>query len=160
MIKKPFKSGLAPVLICAALSGIAGSPAEKNKDQKPNIIFILTFDQLISDVIEVTNYLRNRFKQEKIYLIAHSGGTSIGIQAAVKAPELYHAYIGMSQITNQLESEKLAFNFMTGQFTKLDDKKMLKKFEKFPVTEINTPSYCVMRDAPICINWELVRHDR
>ena len=45
MIKKPFKSGLAPVLICAALSGIAGSPAEKNKDQKPNIIFILTDDQ-------------------------------------------------------------------------------------------------------------------
>ena len=109
----------------------------------------MTFEQLISDVIEVTNYLRNRFKQEKIYLMAHSGGTFIGIQAAAQAPELFYAYIGMSQITNQLESEKLAYNYMVGQFTKLGDKKMLKKFEKYPVTEINTPSYYVMRDEPM-----------
>ena len=45
MIKEPIKSGLAPVLMCAALSGIAGIPVEKNKDQQPNIIFILTDDQ-------------------------------------------------------------------------------------------------------------------
>jgi len=68
----------------------------------------MNFGQLISDVIEVTNYLRNRFKQEKIYLMAHSGGTFIGIQAAAQAPELYYAYLGISQISNQLESEKLA----------------------------------------------------
>jgi pimeloyl-ACP methyl ester carboxylesterase len=109
----------------------------------------MTFDQLISDVIEVTNYLRNRFKQEKIYLMAHSGGTFIGIQAAAQAPELYNAYLGMSQITNQLESEKLAYNYMVGQFTNSGDKKMLRIFEKYPVTEINTPSYYVMRDAPM-----------
>jgi alpha-L-rhamnosidase len=45
MIIKPIKSGLAPVLLCAALTGTAGIPAEKNKDQQPNIIFILTDDQ-------------------------------------------------------------------------------------------------------------------
>lgn len=109
----------------------------------------MTFEQLISDVIEVTNYLRNRFKQKKIYLMAHSGGTFIGIQAAAKAPELFYAYIGMSQITNQYESEKIAYNFMVREFNKSDDKKMLRKFEKYPVTEINTPAYYVMRDAPM-----------
>ena len=110
---------------------------------------LMTFDQLISDVIEVTNYLRIRFNQEKIYLMAHSGGTFIGIQAAAKAPELFYAYIGMSQITNQLESEKLAYNCMVEKFSKSGDQKMLRKFEKYPVTEINTPSYYIMRDAPM-----------
>jgi pimeloyl-ACP methyl ester carboxylesterase len=109
----------------------------------------LTFDQLIADVLEVTNYLRKRFNQEKIYLMAHSGGTFIGIQAAVKAPELFRAYIAMAQVSNQLESEKLAYNYMVKQFTMLGDKKMLQKFEKYPVTEINTPSYQFMRDAPM-----------
>ena len=33
----------------------------------------LTLEQLSSDVIEVTNYLRDRFKKEKIYIMAHSG---------------------------------------------------------------------------------------
>ncbi|MBW8332916.1 MAG: alpha/beta hydrolase [Prolixibacteraceae bacterium] len=109
----------------------------------------MTFDQLIDDAIEVTNYLRKRFNQEKIYLMAHSGGTFIGIQAAAKAPELFHAYLAMSQITNQLESEKLAYKYMVEQFTQLGDQKMLRKFRKYPVDKINTPDYYVMRDAPM-----------
>lgn len=109
----------------------------------------MTFEQLISDTIGVTNYLRKRFGQDKIYLMAHSGGTFIGIQAAARAPELYKAYIGMAQISNQLESEKLAYKYMIDQLTELGDKRMVKEIEKYPMTEINTPSYQLMRDAPM-----------
>lgn len=109
----------------------------------------MTFEQLISDTLEVTNYLRKRFGQEKIYLMGHSGGTFIGIQAAARAPELYNAYIAVAQISNQLESEKLAYNYMIEQYTRLGDQKMLQKFEKYSVTDINRPSYYTMRDAPM-----------
>ncbi|MDD4713202.1 MAG: alpha/beta hydrolase [Bacteroidales bacterium] len=109
----------------------------------------MTFDQLISDVLEVTKYLRKRFGQDKIYLMAHSGGTFIGIQAAARAPEFYKAYIAVSQMSYQLESEKLAYKYMIEQFTKLGDKKMLQKFEKYSINDINTPSYYTMRDAPM-----------
>ena len=51
-------------------------------------------EQLISDTVAVTNYLRDRFGKEKIYLMGHSGGTFIGIQTAAREPELYYAYIG------------------------------------------------------------------
>ncbi|WP_291300523.1 hypothetical protein [Desulfosporosinus sp. BICA1-9] len=34
----------------------------------------MTFEQLISDTLEVTNYLRKHFGKEKIYLMGHSGG--------------------------------------------------------------------------------------
>lgn len=109
----------------------------------------MTFEQLISDTLEVTNYLRKRFGQEKIYLMGHSGGSFIGIQAAARAPELYNAYIAVAQISNQLESEKLAYNYMIEQFTRLGDKRMLQKFKKYSITEINMPSYYTMRDAPM-----------
>ena len=65
----------------------------------------LTTDQMIADTMEVTNYLRQRFGQDKIYLMGHSGGSFIGIQAAARAPELYYAYIGVAQMANQLNSE-------------------------------------------------------
>ena len=81
--------------------------------------------------------------------MAHSGGTFIGIQAAAKTPELFHAYLAMAQITNQLESEKLAYHYMLEQFTQLGDQKMLRKFSKYPLDKINTPDYYVMRDAPM-----------
>lgn len=106
----------------------------------------MTFEQLISDTIEVTNYLRKRIGQEKIYLMAHSGGSFIGIQVASRAPELYHAYMTMAQISNQLESEKLAYKYMVEQFTRHDNKRMLHKLEKYTIDEINTPSYYTMRD--------------
>ena len=96
----------------------------------------MTFEQLISDTLEVTHYLRKRFEQEKIYLMGHSGGTFIGIQAAARAPELYNAYIAVAQISNQLESEKLAYKFMVEQFTRLGDKRMLQKFENYPIAEL------------------------
>ena len=90
----------------------------------------MTFEQLILDTIEVSNYLRSRFGQEKIFLMAHSGGSFIGIQAAARAPELFKAYLAVSQISNQLESEKLAYQYMVEQFTKLGNNFILQKLKK------------------------------
>jgi pimeloyl-ACP methyl ester carboxylesterase len=95
----------------------------------------MNFDQLTSDAIEVTNYLRVRFGKEKIYLLAHSGGTPFAIMAAARAPLLYSAYIGMAQITNQAESEKLAYKYMLEQFTTLKNKKALAEFKKYPILD-------------------------
>ena len=109
----------------------------------------MTMEQLISDTVAVTNYLRDRFGKEKIYLMGHSGGTFIGIQAAARTPELYYAYIGMAQMTYQLKSEKLAYEYMLKQFKENGNKKMVRKLEKAPVTmEDGTPdAYLVLRDT-------------
>lgn len=101
----------------------------------------MNFDQFASDAIEVTNYLRNRFGKEKIYIIAHSGGTPFAIMAAARAPQLYYAYIGMAQITNQAESEKLAYKYMFEQYTTSGNKKAVAEFKKYPI--IDSVSYIV-----------------
>lgn len=110
----------------------------------------MTMDQLISDTIEVTNYLRERFGQDKVFLMAHSGGTSFAIQAAAKEPELYSAYIGISQITKQAESEKLAYTYMMERYTEDGNTKMIEKLREYPVLESDAhiiPFYkSVLRD--------------
>jgi pimeloyl-ACP methyl ester carboxylesterase len=108
----------------------------------------MTLEQMISDTLEVTNYLRHRFGQEKIYLIGHSGGTFIGIQVAARAPELYYAYIGVAQMSNQLKSERLAYEYMLQQFKKSGNTKMVRKLEEAPVTMTGgTPdAYLALRD--------------
>jgi len=108
----------------------------------------MTLEQMISDTLEVTNYLRHRFGKEKIYLMGHSGGTFIGIQAAARAPELYYAYIGVAQMSYQLKSEKLAYEYMLEQFKENGNTKMVRKLEEAPVTMMGgTPeAYLALRD--------------
>jgi pimeloyl-ACP methyl ester carboxylesterase len=108
----------------------------------------ITLEQLISDTLAVTNYLRNRFHQEKIYLMGRSGGTFFGIQAAARAPELYYAYIGVGQMSNQLNSERLAYDYMLKEFKANGNTEMVRKLEAAPVTmEGGIPdAYLAVRD--------------
>jgi pimeloyl-ACP methyl ester carboxylesterase len=95
----------------------------------------MTFEQLTSDAIEVANYLRERFGQEKIFLMAHSGGTPLAILAAAKAPQLFRAYVGMAQITRQGESEKRAYRYILEQYTASGNARMVSKLKEYPILE-------------------------
>jgi pimeloyl-ACP methyl ester carboxylesterase len=109
----------------------------------------MTVEQLISDTLALTNYLRHRFGQEKIYLMGHSGGTFIGIQAAARAPELYYAYIGVAQMSNQLKSESLAYEYMLQQFQENGNREMVRKLKAAPVTMTGgiPDAYLPLRDG-------------
>ena len=95
----------------------------------------ITAERLISDTIDLTNYLRDRFGQDKIYLVAHSWGTFIGIQAAATTPELYYAYVGIGQISNMIKSERLAYEYMLEQYTAVGNTNMVNKLKKYPVLD-------------------------
>ncbi len=89
--------------------------------------------QLVDDAIAVSKYLCKRFGKEKIYLLGHSWGSFIGIQTAAKSPGLFYAYIGVSQIANQRESEKLAYSYMSDICQKSGDFSLNRKLAKYPV---------------------------
>jgi pimeloyl-ACP methyl ester carboxylesterase len=109
----------------------------------------LTVEQSIADTLAVTNYLRSRFHQDKIYLMAHSGGSLIGIQAAARAPELFHAYIGVGQMSYQLKSEMLSYEYMLGRYKEIGNAKMVKQLEAAPPTmSVPLPAaYMKVRDS-------------
>lgn len=94
----------------------------------------MTVEQFIADTLGVTDYLRSRFGKEKIYLMGHSWGSLIGIQAAARAPERYCAYIGVAQITNQLQSENLAYAHMLQLARESGNTKLLRKLDAAPPT--------------------------
>jgi pimeloyl-ACP methyl ester carboxylesterase len=108
----------------------------------------LNSHQLIEDTKTLSRYLCRRFACEKIYLMGHSGGSFIGLQAAAEAPELYHAYIGVAQMVNQRASEKEAYDYMLQAFEKQGDRGMANKLRKAPVTRQGDipKAYLAVRD--------------
>jgi pimeloyl-ACP methyl ester carboxylesterase len=95
----------------------------------------MNFEQLASDAVDVTKYLCDRFGKGKIYMIAHSGGTPFAIMAVARAPQLFYAYIGMAQITQQSESEKIAYTYMITQYSRDRNKKALAELKKYPIPD-------------------------
>lgn len=71
----------------------------------------LTPERYISDAYELTQYLCKRFKQEKIYVLGESWGSSLGIMLVQKHPELFHAFIGTGQMVAFLDTEIYDYNF-------------------------------------------------
>jgi hypothetical protein len=71
--------------------------------------------------------LRLRFGQQKIFLMGHSGGSFLGIQAAARAPDRYLANIGVGQTVDQSRSERMAYDYMLEQCVKSGKGKMARK---------------------------------
>ncbi len=106
-------------------------------------------EQLVDDTIVLTKYLLERFGKEKIYLMAHSGGTFLGVNVIDKAPELYEAYIGIAQMSDQFLSEKIAYEYMLNHFRETKNKKWVDSFESFCFNDQRKipKEYLKMRDA-------------
>jgi len=69
----------------------------------------LTVEQMVDDTLAVANYLRDRFDEQKIYLVGSSWGTIIGTLAVQRSPESFHAYVGTGQMVDPFETDKLMY---------------------------------------------------
>jgi pimeloyl-ACP methyl ester carboxylesterase len=100
----------------------------------------MTLDRAVADVIELTEYLRERFDERKIYLMGESWGTILGVLAVQQRPDLYHAYIGSGQMADVLETDRRIYDDLGRYATSAGDADLAAK-----LTEIGRPPY---RDIP------------
>jgi len=69
----------------------------------------------VEDAIEVAEYLRHRYYKDKIVLIGHSWGTVVGLHAALKRPDLFYTYVGIGQVINARDNERISFEYAVAQ---------------------------------------------
>ena len=89
----------------------------------------MTFDQLVSDAAELTDFLRETFHQEKIFLAAHSFGTLIGMYLLKKYPGKFHSYVGISQIISWAENDRESLAWAKEEAKRRGDYKALNELE-------------------------------
>lgn len=90
----------------------------------------VTADNLLKDTKAVTDYLKERFGKEKIYIMGFSGGTKIALHAALIHPEDYYAYIAMAQcVTDSPDNDTAIYDYALKVFEQRGDKRNLKKLE-------------------------------
>ena len=95
----------------------------------------MTTDRYIEDTLRVTEYLKERFGQDKVYIMGHSFGTYIALTVVNRHPENYIAYLAMSQIVDQRQSEIIAFDYMRNCYEEQNNKSMVSKFDEYNISE-------------------------
>ncbi len=63
-------------------------------------------EQFVRETLAVSRHLCRQFHQPKLYLLGHSWGTLPAILAADRDPQLFYAYIAVSQLVDINESER------------------------------------------------------
>jgi pimeloyl-ACP methyl ester carboxylesterase len=69
-----------------------------------------TLDSVVDDTIAVTDHLRARFGQDRIYLLGQSWGSTLGVLAVQQHPELYTAFVGAGQMVSQLATDTIFYD--------------------------------------------------
>ena len=62
--------------------------------------------QMEQDTVAVANYLRTRFKREKIFVVGHSWGSMLGLWLAHEHPEMVYAFVGTGQAVSMQQNEE------------------------------------------------------
>jgi len=101
-----------------------------------------TKELLMDDGIEMTKYLLNYLKKDKLILIGHSWGSIFGANLVLEHPEYYEYFIGTGQVVDIKENEK-ALKEAVKEWTR-GDKEGEQLYEKFISTN-STREYVTTR---------------
>ncbi|MBU3114454.1 alpha/beta fold hydrolase [Clostridium lacusfryxellense] len=101
----------------------SGKTLTKNPHNYP------TIDLMLKDLFEIIQYLKGKYKKQKVIILGHSWGSVLGSTFIKRYPEEVAYYIGVGQVVSMLENERVGYEKVKEMILQANDKKSLKKLE-------------------------------
>ena len=105
----------------------AGKTYELNDPEK--VAPTIHAERMLQDTEELVAYLRATYDKKKIFALGHSWGTILGLNLAARRPDWLYAYIGVGQIINMREAERICYDWVLNTARKAGDAKAVKELE-------------------------------
>lgn len=114
----------------------------------------ITVERLAQDAHAVAQYLKETYNKEKVYLMAHSSGTNLGLYLAQTNSEDFYCYFGMGQDhPDQTRRYEEGYYFMKKVFEESGNKKAISKMEKL-ATVSEDGTFVIKNPSSIGRDWE------
>lgn len=98
----------------------------------------MTIDQFVRDLDDVVELVLERFDKDRVVLVGHSWGSAIGLLYAARHPGKVAAYVGVGQVADMREGERLSYEFALREARRRNDDDAVKSLQ-----EIGTPPHSV-----------------
>lgn len=125
-----------------------GKSFQKNPNPKN-----ITLNQLISDAHELTLLVKKKYSKSKIFLTGYSWGTIIGMNLAIKYPDDYIAYIGISQVINMKKGMEISRKWIESKAKSNHDTTTLNMLRRISLED---PTLCTGDFDCFCKQYELL----
>ena len=95
-----YQSNLAEVctMVCWDQRGSGKSYTAAQSKEK------MTIDMMVSDAAELVEYLCKKYSKEKLCIVGHSWGSTLGVLLAQRHSKRIAAYVGMGQVVDMEEN--------------------------------------------------------
>lgn len=97
------------------------------KDRYPSI------DELLDDMLKVVQYLKEKYNKDRIVILGHSWGSMLGTLFVKKYPQEVLYYVGVGQVIDIVENEKVGYDKLKELIINTNNKKDLDNFNRIGV---------------------------
>ena len=134
----PFVEQIQPAALEENFTVVHWDQRGAGKSYDPTLtIDDLSAENLVTDTMELTNILRERFGQEKIFLTGHSWGSALGFMVIQQDTSPYHAYIASAERIGWEASHQAGFDWVKQQATEQNVAPILEQIAAIGPFDIN-----------------------
>lgn len=109
-------------------------------NDRDGMIESLTYDVMVDDAEAMAAWLRREFDRERLFVLGQSWGTLLGVELAQRRPDWLHAYIGVGQVADMLESERRGWRWAMEQARAAGDSESVAALEALTPYGSSPPS--------------------
>ena len=101
----------------------------------------MTAEKFVGDTLELTNILRERFNQEKIFLFGHSWGSALGFLTLMEDSSSYYAYIAAAERVDWNRSHTMGYEWVLEQAREDNNTEVIQVLESIQPFDPTNPEH-------------------
>lgn len=87
----------------------------------------LSIELLIEDIKKLIDFLLNHLGKGKLFIAGHSFGSVLGMHLIKQCPDLVYAFVGIGQVVNWLENEKVLYDRLMQRAEEQGEKQVVER---------------------------------
>jgi pimeloyl-ACP methyl ester carboxylesterase len=96
----------------------------------------ITIERMVQDGVELAELLSKTLQKEKIVLVGHSWGSTLGVFMAKARPELFYAFVGTGQVADPTRNYAVAYAALVERASREGNSRALQE-----LNEVGPPPY-------------------
>jgi pimeloyl-ACP methyl ester carboxylesterase len=87
----------------------------------------ITVNRMVQDGVELAALLARTLRKNKIVLVGHSWGSTLGVLMAKARPDLFYAFVGTGQVADPAKNYAVAYDALVRKAGALQDERALRE---------------------------------